>query len=428
MPFSRLTAISVERACRTRQRFLLNDGQGLYLRKQANSGVSWTLRYRFLSRDRWMTLGNYPDMSLADARMEARTKRLLIDKDKDPLEEREFSRRAKQENEDRERGSFRALANEWFDVEIEGRVRNSHIPRRYIDKYLVPEFGSKRPAEITAEEASRLLGRVSRKAPTAANDLLRYMKRIFRFGVRRRQLPLSPVSDFNSQDAGGPERHRERALSQDELVAFLEAMRKSDAFGGQNYLMVKLLLALGVRKGELIRATWDEFDLEGRSPSWNLPADRSKTKRGIRIPLVQAVVEWLKALKLVAGSSRHVFPQRRRDPNQRYQHVGMDTINAALVQLDHGLEHFTVHDLRRTMRTHLAALGIRSEIAERCLNHRLRGVEGTYNTHDYFQERRAALEAWVNLLLEIENGVGKITPIRRRQAASGACGLAITNQ
>ena len=94
----------------------------------------------------------------------------------------------------------------------------------------------------------------------------------------------------------------------------------------------------------------------------------------------------------------------------------MDTINAALAQLDHGLEHFTVHDLRRTMRTQLAALGVRSEIAERCLNHRLRGVEGVYNTYDYFEERRTALGAWSDLLLDIESGVRKATAFRRTQS------------
>jgi len=71
------------------------------------------------------------------------------------------------------------------------------------------------------------------------------MKRIFRFGVRRRRLSVSPVCDFNSRDAGGVERHRDRALSPDELGRFLEAMRKFDSFGGQNYLVVKLLLAHG---------------------------------------------------------------------------------------------------------------------------------------------------------------------------------------
>ena len=86
MPNVRLTALSVERAFRNDPRFLLNDGDGLYLRKQANSGASWTLRYRFAERNRWMTLGHYPDMNLATARAEARTKRILLDKHQDPLE------------------------------------------------------------------------------------------------------------------------------------------------------------------------------------------------------------------------------------------------------------------------------------------------------------------------------------------------------
>jgi integrase len=95
-------------------------------------------------------------------------------------------------------------------------------------------------------------------------------------------------------------------------------------------------------------------------------------------------------------------------------HVEIDTLNAALTSVDHGLEHFTLHDPRRTMRTHLASLGIRSEVAERCLGHKLRGVEGTYNTHDYLNERRAALETWTAVLLDMESGVRKVTPIRRK--------------
>lgn len=83
--------------------------------------------------------------------------------------------------------------------------------------------------------------------------------------------------------------------------------------------------------------------------------------------------------------------------------------------MKHGLAHFTLHDLRRTARTHLAALGVRREVAERCLGHKLRGVEGTYDRHDYFKERRAALEFWSALLLGIERGERKVEPLRRRQ-------------
>lgn len=112
MPFSQLTVTAVERAFRSRQRFLLNDGQGLYLRKQAESGASWTLRYRFLERDRWMTLGNYPDMSLADARVEARAKRILIDKRQDPLDARRAALQVKRKSGEHERSNFKSLAED----------------------------------------------------------------------------------------------------------------------------------------------------------------------------------------------------------------------------------------------------------------------------------------------------------------------------
>jgi integrase len=86
--------------------------------------------------------------------------------------------------------------------------------------------------------------------------------------------------------------------------------------------------------------------------------------------------------------------------------------------VDHGLDEFTIDDFRRTMRTHLSSLGIRGEVAERCLNHKLPGVQGVYHTHDYFAERKAALETWAALLLEIERGERKVAPMRSRRSNS----------
>src|SRR4029077_13350443 len=173
-------------------------------------------------------------------------------------------------------------------------LRHPEVPRRHLDNYLLPEFGDHVPAEITPADAARLLARVNKRAPTAANDLLRFMRRVFRFGVRRHLLTSNPVADFDQQDAGGPERKRRRALSRGELVALFKALQESPSFGGQNYLAIKLLLALGVRKGELLKATWDEFDFVGRhetGPIWRLPSRRTKTGESLMIPLVPDVVE-----------------------------------------------------------------------------------------------------------------------------------------
>jgi integrase len=422
MARDRLTALQVKRAHDKGEAVLLADGAGLYLRKQTSAGTTWTFRYRFGGRDRWMALGNYPDMELAEARKVARLKRTMVDAGRDPLLEKqtEIEAQLKAVEAKKARGKFSELAKDWYSTEIMGgRLKHPEVPRRYLDKYLLPEFGDAVPADITPAMAARLLARVARHAPTASNDLLRFMRRVFRFAVRRRLIAMSPVSDFNLSDAGGQESARQRSLSREELENLFKAMRDAQSFGGTNLLTVKLLLALGVRKGELLRAKWSEFDLDGTTdlgPLWRLPASRTKTAAPLSIPLVPAVVGWLKSLREVASGSEFVFPKRRRDHRQRALHVGIDTLNASLAAVEHGLEAFTIHDLRRTMRTHLSALGVRTEVAERCLNHKLPGIQSVYNTHDYFVERRAALESWTALLLEIERGERKVTALKSRRA------------
>jgi integrase len=424
MARDKLTALQVKRAHDQGEAVLLADGAGLYLRKQTSAGTTWTFRYRFGGRDRWMALGNYPDMELAEARKVARLKRTMVDAGRDPLLEKqtEIEAQLKAVEAKKARGKFSELAEDWYSTEIMGgRLKHPEVPRRYLDKYLLPEFGDAVPADITPAKAARLLARVARRAPTASNDLLRFMRRVFRFAVRRRLIAVSPVADFNLSDAGGQESARQRSLSRDELEKLFKAMREAPSFGGTNLLTVKLLLALGVRKGELLRARWSEFDLDGTTdsgPLWRLPASRTKTAAPLSIPLVPAVVDWLKSLRAVSSGSEFVFPKRRRDHRQRALHVGIDTLNAALAAIEHGLEAFTIHDLRRTMRTHLSALAVRTEVAERCLNHRLPGIQSVYNTHDYFAERRAALESWTALLLEIERGGRKVTALKSRRASA----------
>jgi integrase len=239
------------------------------------------------------------------------------------------------------------------------------VPRRHLDNYLLPEFGDRVPAEITPANAAHLLAKVSKRAPTAANDLFRFMRRVFRFGVRRHLLPSNPVSNFDQQDAGGPERKRRRALSRGELEDLFKALREPPCFGGENFLAIKLLLALGVRKGELLNATWGEFDFEGSTdagPVWRPPGSRTKTGEPQTIPLVPEVMGWLQALHVVWGVNTYVFLKRRRDPRQLTLHVGVDALNAPLAGVKHGVAHFTLHDLRPTMRTQLAAQGVRSEL------------------------------------------------------------------
>jgi integrase len=410
---AKLTALVVERAHRSGETVLLSDGDGLYLRKQTREGASWTLRYRHAGREHWLTLGNYPDMTLSQARIEARAARVQLDQRQDPLALRRAAI-----VEQRQRGSFRELCEDWYRTEVQARgLKHPGVPRRYLDKYLLPKLGRLPAGEITPADIARLLDDLKGRAPTAANDLLRFARRIFSFGVRRRFAPSNPAADFSPRlDAGGVERPRRRALSATELAQLFQKLRDAPNLGEDNLLAIRLLLALCVRKGELLGARWTEFDLEGTTTLgavWHLPASRTKTGAGLDIPLVPAVVDWLNTLRTLSAGSDYVFPKRRRDPRERVPHVGIDTLNAALLRVEHGLAHFTLHDLRRTARTHLAALGVRREVAERCLGHSLRGVEGTYDRHDYYPERRAALGQWTNLMLDAARGNTTVTAIGR---------------
>lgn len=145
-----------------------------------------------------------------------------------------------------------------------------------------------------------------------------------------------------------------------------------------------------MRKGELIAAKWDEFDL--RTALWNVPEERSKMGVGISIPLSKEVLVWLNELKIRAYNSEYVFPNRRAS---KRGHISPDTINAAIQKLFREdkmpVEHFTVHDLRRTCRSLLSGLKVSGHVAERCLNHKLKGVEGIYDRYDYLDERKEAL-------------------------------------
>lgn len=163
-----MTALSVERAHRKGLSVLLSDGDGLYLRKQTRDGASWTLRYRFAGREHWITLGNYPEMSLAQARIEARQARVQLDKQQNPIS----VRRAVQD-EQRQRGSFKELCEDWYRSEVEGRgLKHPGVPRRHLDKYLLRKLGRFAAADVTAADIARMLDGVKERAPTT-DDLKR---------------------------------------------------------------------------------------------------------------------------------------------------------------------------------------------------------------------------------------------------------------
>lgn len=167
---------------------------------------------------------------------------------------------------------------------------------------------------------------------------------------------------------------------------------------------MKLLLVFCCRKMELCGARWEEFDLD--EAVWHLPAERVKNGDAIDIPIPAPALKWLKELHQMSCNSQWVLPARKMQ-HRMIPHIQESTLPVALSKVKGNLPdvpNFTIHDFRRTARSQLAALGVDPVVAERCLNHRIKGVEGIYNRYQYLDERRQALELWADLLVSLERG------------------------
>jgi integrase len=370
------------------------DGDGLYFVVPKSGKPYWMLRYTSNKKRKEMTLAKFSDLSLADARLETALKMKQLRDGLDPLISKRRAEQAAIQTVD-------DLFEDWHLGNIK-RLKYPSIPNRVYRKDIAPYIGGIKASNVVARDIREILKVIAESGrPTIANDALVYCKQLFNHGIKLDVIGANPASAFSVNDAGGVEKSKDRALTIDELKFTFQKFREySDSFARDNYLACVLLVTLGVRKSELTEAPWAEFDIEGKV--WSLSKERSKSGVGIDIPLPPVVIEWLNELKIRACGSDYVFPNRR---TSKRPFMGPDTLNRAITKLfghEAGkkkqppnvmgdMPHFTVHDLRRTCRTLLARQGTPGYIAERCLNHKVKGIEGVYDLHDYFDERKEAL-------------------------------------
>ena len=400
------------------------DGDGLYLCFPDSYAIPvWKLRYRLAGEPRILNIGSYRNLSLADARKTAKEMRARVSLGYDPQGEKAERKReavAKIEAK-RLEVTMGQLADEYFAAQILGRWKHPNIVRSRIENDIKPNIGHLPIGEVKPQHIDAMLQAiVKRGAPTMANDVLRWVKRMFTYAMKRQMVQFNPAAPFNPADAGGTEDSRERWLTRPELVKLFEAMRTAKGWNIENTYAIKLLLLLAVRRQELIAAPVAEFDLDGAV--WHLPAERTKTSAAIDIPLPRQAVVILRELVRMGNGSAWLLPARKMQ-ERMIPHIDLNTVGAALAKhirpalAKQKVEPFTVHDFRRTARTHLAALGVLPHVGERCLNHKVKGVEGIYMRHDFFDERRDALQKWADLLDQLERGGAEVIALPARKAS-----------
>jgi integrase len=382
------------------------DGRGLYVRyRLTDAAPRWFLRYQLRGKPRTIHLGTFNAMGLADARRTAEALHDRIAKGIDvAVDRKEIS-----EQGSRLRGGISVtmtvsdLIDEFIARQLTGRLKHVDVIRRRMDRNLKAYLGSMRAADVSPLDVDRMLLAIrARGAPTMAQDVLRWSKRVFAYALKREYVSRNPAAAFGASDAGGQRKGRDRWLTIPELRKLFAAMALAEGWPREYRLAISLLLMLGVRKGELLGAAKAELDLP--SATWDVPAERTKTGFAITVPLPRQAILALSELCRLSGDNPWLFPARTVSKTTT-THIHLGTLNASasarLRPMLVGMRPFCIHDLRRTTRTQLEALGTASAVAERCLNHRVSGISGIYNRHDYFEERKEALQRWADVLEQL---------------------------
>ena len=400
----KLTDFQIKNLKAQDKRFTEWGERGFGVRVTPNGVKTFIFKYRFDGKVRWMTLGTYPEMTLADAH-EAhadawKVLRQGIDPGAKAIDERK---------EEREAPTVAVLADEYLEKWARPRKRSWREDERILKKDVLPEWGQRKAREITRRDVIRLLdGIVDRGAGIMANRTLATIRKMFNFALSRDIVPVSPCLAVRSP---AQEQRRDRVLTTDEIRAFWQALEGAKMMAEGTKLALKLQLVTGQRKAEIVTAAWDEIDLTDKW--WTIPPEKAKNKMAHRVPLSPLALELLQAAKHIAGDLPWVFPSPQTD-----RHITPEAIDHALRRP--GLEalgfSFVPHDLRRTAASHMTSLGIPRLVVGKLLNHAESGVTSTYDRHSYDKEKRQALEAWARKLQDIVEGAeanAKVIPLVR---------------
>lgn len=376
-----------------------SDGQGLTLTLSVKGTATWVLRYRYAGKPREVTLGRYPELSLADARLEAAEQRKLLLDGKDPAHEKRLARTALVTG---------LTISELFEdflsrraKELRPRTLKSH--RQLFDKDVARAIGSRLASDVSPEEIVALTRGIAERSYSVAKRVWENLSVLFGYGVAIGAFKRSPMADLSPRSVLGkaPPRKKRIKLS---LVELMTVCAELPNLGTVNRLAILILLATCVRKTELLRADWSEVDLTGGR--WLIPEDRegNKAARVYVVPLAPQVVDWFQQLQSISGATGPVLPPQATNSRRVSNHMSRSTLNAALNRLPESVRRFSPHDLRSTARSYLRDLGTRDDTIARALNHSLGGLDEIYQAGDLFEERRAALASWAQLISDAHLG------------------------
>jgi integrase len=418
-----LTAKRIENSQPGANRQEIPDGLlvGLYLVVQPSGAKSFAVRYRHAGQPRKLTLGAFPALNLEAARDIGGKALRAAAEGRDPATEKQAAKgdakKAEMEAARSRRDLFENVAREFIErhamksnkpttwretARILGLRPSPDDPAVLLDVGgdVMPAWRGRPIQDISKRDVIALLDSVNdRGSPIMANRVLSAVRKLFNWCVARDVIQVSPCTLVTPP---APERSRDRILNDAELKLVWNG---ADAEGWPFGPLVKLLVLTGQRLAEVGGMRWDELNLENKL--WTLPAERVKNGERHEVPLSDAAIAVLTALPRIKTTKSFVFTTRRDAAVSGFSRA-KDRLDACVAAAVTGgapaMAHWTFHDLRRTMASGMARLGIQLPVIEKVLNHTsgsFRGVVGVYQRHSFSDEKRAALQAWASFVQSV---------------------------
>lgn len=403
-----LTDLKIKHAEPKNTAYRLADSGGLFLYVTPHGGKLWRWKYRFEGREKLMSFGPYPELSLADARALHLEHRRKLLHGTDPMAERQAKRTPPAPKVER---TFEHIARAWFAKWKQGKVpRHADYMERRMDADIIPRLGSRQIDEIEPPDIVAMIQAIqARGATDVARRALQTTGQIYRYAVALGYVKHNPATVFRPSDVL-PQKRVENFARLD-VAHFPELMRKIEFYDGSpiTRLALKMMALVFVRTSELINAEWKEFDM--KEARWNIPKERMKGgSRPHIVPLAKQTVAVLNELWNYRKNERWVFPGDRDDK----QHMSNNTILAALKRM--GFKgKMTGHGFRGIASTILHEQGYNHEHIEIQLHHGPENdVSAAYNHAKYLEPRTKMMQEWADYLDNTLKGA-KATPFSAKK-------------
>ncbi len=387
--------------------YKMADGGGLYLLVQPHGGKWWRLKYRYAGKEKMLSIGVYPDVSLSDARERREDARKLLANGGDPGAAKQTKKR---QTKIAAANTFEAVAREW----VENRANDwteghKALTLRTLEQDAFPSLGRRPIAEITPAELLDTARAIEKRgALEIASRVLQRCSSVFRYGIATSRCNSNPATELRGA-LKSPKRAHYTTI---EKGGFPQLLRDIDGYQGSPFTTYALqLMALTfTRTSELIEAEWREIDLD--KAEWLIPAERMKMRRPHLVPLSQQAVAVFREAAKLSGDRQHVFPNR----NDPAKPASKAVILRALGRMGY-TGKMTGHGFRSAASTmlneHKSKWGIHRDVIELQLAHVEKNASrAAYNFAEYLDERRAMMQQWADYLDKLKAGA-EVIPINK---------------